>query len=248
MTLFGNCDHMRNPQRTIMFVVLSALIVCTVFPREAKAEPQDSQNQQSQSLVDAARRSRELKKNAAQPAKVFTNGDLDMWHTKPGREDFGVSALAVPQTESPNASAVAAAQTPNQSSTSPNKESALKSNESEAAAAEDTEISRLEDQLASAQNALIWQRRQLLLDQNTIYTNPAYTTTHAGKSELDSARLQIDEMQQEVDRMKGPLANLVWRQWRRMQAGAPDNGSPAESYKSVPPSALVLPQPQLGQR
>ena len=226
-----------------MFVVFLLLIVCTPLSREAKAEPQDSQNQQSLSVVDAARRSRELKKNAGPPARVFTSDDLDAEQTKRTRESFNVGALTAPQTESPNASAVATAQPPNHGSTSPNKESSSKSNELEEAAAEDAEIARLKNQLASAQNALTWQRRQLLLDQNTIYTNPAYTTTHAGKADLDSAQLQIDQMQQEVDRLKEPLANLEWREWRRMQAGATVNGSPAETYRFVPPSALVPPQP-----
>jgi hypothetical protein len=233
---------MRNLRRLIWFVVVLLLAVCAVLPRKAKAEPQVSQVQQNQSVVDAARRSREQTKNAAPLARVFTNDDLDTVHTKRDQEGFGVGTLAAPQKESPNASA-AAAQESNHGTTSPNRESGSQSNESEEAAAEDAEIARLKDQLASAQNALTWQRRELLLDQNTIYSNPAYMATHAGKAELDSAQLRIDQMQQEVDRLKEPLANLEWRKWRRMQAGTPDTASPAENYRSVPPSALVLPQP-----
>jgi len=239
---------MRNPRRIIMFGAFLLLTLCTVLPRDAKAEPQISQVQQNQSVVDAARRSREQKKNAAPPAKVFTNDDLDTEHAKLAREGFDVGALAASPTEPPDASLVATAQTRDHGTTSPKKESGSKSNESEEAAAEDAEIVRLRDQLASAQNALTWQRRELLLDQNTIYTNPAYSTTHAGKSELDSAQMQINQLQEEVDRLKGPLANLEWRRWRRMQAGSPDKGSQEEDYRSVPPSALVLPQPQHDQR
>jgi hypothetical protein len=234
---------MRNPWRMTMFGAFLLLIVCTALPRDAKAEPQNSQIQQNQSVVDAARRSREQKKNAALPARVFTNDDLDAEHAKLARDVFDVVNLAASPTESSNANVVATTQTPNHDTTMPPKESGSNSNESDEAAAEDAEIVRLRDQLASAQNALTWQRRELLLDQNTIYTNPAYTTTHAGKSELDSARLQIDQLQQEVDTLKGPLANLEWRKWRRMQAGSPDNGSQKEDFRSVPPSALVLPQP-----
>jgi hypothetical protein len=239
---------MQNPRRMIVLVVFLLLTLCTVLPRDAMTEPQNSQIRQNQSVVDAARRSREQKKNAAPPARVFTNDDLDTEHAKLGWEGFDVGALAAPPTESPNGNAIAAAQTPNHGTTSPKKESGSQSNESDETAAEDAEIVRLRDQLASAQNALTWQRRELLLDQNTIYTNPAYTTTHAGKSELDSAQLQINQLQEEVDRLKGPLANLEWRKWRRMQAGSPDNGSRAEYDRSVPPSALVLPQPQHDQR
>lgn len=234
---------MRNPRRMIMFAIFLVSTICTCLPREAKAQPQDSQLQQNQSVVDAARRSRERKKNATTPAKVITNDDLDREHAKRGQEDFNAGTPAVPQTSSPRASAVAAAEAANQAVTSANQESRLKSEESEEAAAEDAEIARLKELLSSAQNDLLWQQRELLLNQNTIYSNPSYTTTHAGKAELDFAQLQIDQKKLEIDGLKRPLADLEWRQWRRNQAGHPENGSPAENYKSVPPSALVLPQP-----
>jgi hypothetical protein len=241
--LFGTCDQMRNPWRMIMLAVFLLLTVCAVLPRGVQAKPQDPLIQQNQSVVDAARRSREQKKNAAPPARVFTSDDLDREHANRDRDDFIVGALAAPQTESPRASAVAAAKAPDQAATSPNKESGSKRKESEEVAAEDAEIAKLGDRLASAQNSLFWQQRELLLDQNTVYTNPVYTTTHIGKAELDTAQLKIDQKQQEVDSLKGPLADVEWRQWRRMQASRPDNGTAVESYKSVPPSALVLPQP-----
>jgi hypothetical protein len=210
-----------------------------MLPRGAAAEPQNSQIQQEQSVVDAARRSRELKKNAAPPAKVITNDDLDTERTKSGQGELPLT----PQSEAPRAGAMLAAEAPKQTPTLARHDSRSKSKESEEAAAEDAEIARLTAQLAAAQNSLFWQRRELLLDQNTIYTNPAYTTTHVGQTELDNAQLKIDQKQREVDSLKGPLADLEWRRWRRMQASGSENGSAAESYKSVPPSALVLPQP-----
>jgi uncharacterized small protein (DUF1192 family) len=135
------------------------------------------------------------------------------------------------------------AEAPKQTPTLARYDLGSKSKESEETAAEDAEIARLTAQLAAAQNSLFWQQRELLLDQNTIYTNPTYTTTLVGQTELDIAQLKIDQKQQEIERLKGPLADLEWRRWRRMQASGPENGSAAESYKPVPPSALVLPQP-----
>ncbi len=233
---------MRNPQRMIVFVIFFLLTIFAVLPHEVKADPQNSQVQQNQSVVDAARRSREQKKNVAQPARIFTNDDLDTQHSTRISEDLIIGGLAAPQTESPNAIA-AAAEAPDQTATLPFKVSGTTSKESEEAFVEDAEIAKLKSQLASAQNELNLQRRQLLLDQNTIYTNPAYTATHAGKAELDSAKLQIEQLQEEVDRLKQPLADLEWNRWRRMQNGHSENGSADEGYKSVPPSALVLPQP-----
>ena len=234
---------MRNLQRMIMLVLCLLLTVCALLSREAKAKPQDSQMQQNQSVVDAARRSRELKKNAAPPARVITNDDLDREHAKSDQEDFNAGALTAPRKDSPDASALAAGKVPDQAATLAGDESGLNNQESEEAAAEDAEIARLKAELASAQNSLYWQQRELFLDQNTIYSNPAYSGTHVGKDQLESAEFQIEETQQEIDRLKGPLANLEWRQWRRLQASRSESGSAAENYKSPPPSALVLPQP-----
>jgi hypothetical protein len=234
---------MRNPFRIYMMAAFSLLTVCVVLPHGAKAEPQNLQNQREQSVVDAARHSRELKKNAAPPARVITNDDLD---TERAKSDQGASNAGAPparQTEAANTGAIVAAEAPNQGDILTRYDSGSKSKESEEAAAEDTEIAKLKDQLASAENSLFWQQRALLLDQNTVYTNPTYTTTLLGKTELETAQLKIDQKQREIDSLKGPLADLEWRRWRRMQASGSENGSAAESYKSVPPSALVLPQP-----
>lgn len=228
-----------------MFVFATCLwlAVCASRTCEGKAEPQDSQVQQNQSVVDAARRNREQKKTSAPAARVWTNDDLETQHTNHARKDFPELAPTAPQGEPTNTRAGDAAETPDQGAKAINNAPGTRSKESEEAAAEDAEIARLKKQLASAQNTLTWQRRQFLLQQNTIYSNPAYTTTHAGKSDLESAQLQIDQIQQQVDSLKGPLADLEWRQWRRMQTGMADNGSLGENYRSVPPSALVLPQP-----
>ena len=227
----------------IVSVLFLLSTICAVFSRQAQADPQDSQTQQNQSAVDAARRSRELKKNSATPARVITNDDLESERAKRVQNQFnaGRSFTSIVNPAFP-------AEKPKQPASLANIDSESQGMESEEAAAEEAEIARLKARLASAQNSVFWQQRELLLDQNTIYTNPAYTNTHVGKARLDAAQSQIDEKQQEIERLKEPLANLEWRQWRRMQAGRSENGIAAEGYESVPPSALVLPPPLHGQR
>jgi hypothetical protein len=227
----------------IKFVLFLLLTQCGVFFLKAKAGPQVSQIQQNQSVVDAARRSRERKKNAASPARVITNDDLESQHAKRSREGFNAGVPTVPRTDSPNADALIVHNAPNPGVLLTNDESGPDSLESEEAAAEDAEIARLKALLDSAESALHWQQRQFLLLQDTVYSNAAYTTTHAGKADLESAELQMEETQEEIDRLKEPLANLEWRQWRRMQAARSENDYATEEYKSPPPSALVLPQP-----
>jgi hypothetical protein len=234
---------MRLPFCIAMLAGSLLMGISAALPRGARAEPQNSQFQQEQSVVDAARHSRELKKNAAPPARVITNDDLD---TVRAKSDQGGSNAGVPtarQKVSANTGEVVTAVAPKQAATLSRYDSGSVSKESEEAAAEEAEIAKLKDQLASAENSLFWQQRALLLDQNTVYTNPKYTTTLVGKNELDAAQSKIDQKQREIDELKGPLADLEWRRWRRLQASGPENGSAAESYKSVPPSALVLPQP-----
>jgi hypothetical protein len=227
----------------IVFAAFLSLAICTSRTCECKAGAQDSQAQQNQSVVDAARRSREQKKTTAPPARVWTNDDFETQHTNHARKDFTELAPASPQGEPGNPRAGGTAKAPDQAPDAIKNAPGTNSKESEEAAAEDAEIARLKKELASAENALTWRRRQFLLQQNTIYSNPAYTTTHAGKSDLESAQLQIDQIQQQVDSLKGPLANLEWRQWRRTQSVRTDSGSPEENYRPVPPAALVLPQP-----
>jgi hypothetical protein len=234
---------MRNSSYIVMLAGSLLIVVCATLPREARAEPQNSQIEQEQSVVNAARHSRELKKKAAPPARVITNDDLDSARAKSVQ---GSPAPGIPparQTEAANTGALVATETPKQAATLMRFDSGSESNESEEAAAEDAEIAKLKDQLASAENSLFWQKRALLLDQNTVYSNATYTTTLVGQTELDTAQLKIDQKQREVYNLKGPLADLEWRRWRRLQASSPENGSAGESYKSVPPSALVLPQP-----
>jgi len=230
-------------RRIIVIVVFWLLAARTVLLREARAAPQESQIQQNQSVVDAAQRSRELKKNAARPPRVITNDDLDRQLPRRVQEDFRAAALATPQTDLANVNTAAVPKADFQGTAHTSNDSGLKNNETEEAAAEDAEIARLKAQLALAENALKWQQRELLLKQNTIYSNPAYTTTHTGKAQLDSAKLEIEQTQREIDALKGPLADLEWRKYRRMQAGHSENGAVPENYKSVPPPALVLPHP-----
>ncbi|HEY2645743.1 MAG TPA: hypothetical protein VGI34_02160 [Candidatus Acidoferrales bacterium] len=227
----------------MMVFAFFLIAVYSMLARDTRAEPQNTQIRQDQSVVDAARRSREVKKNATAPAKVITDDDLVKEPSKTNRENLDNAGLTSPTPDLSKASAIATTQAPGPGTISPPKESRSLSDQSEMDAEEDAEIAELKNQLASAQNALTWQKRELLLEQSIVYSNPVYTTTGAGKSELESMQLQIDELQQEVESLKGLLADLEWRRWRRTQAGNPDNGSRAEDYRSLPPSALVLPQP-----
>jgi hypothetical protein len=229
--------------RRIIVIAVSLLLPgYAVFFGEVTALAQNSQIEPNQSIVDAARRSRELKANAAHPPRVITNDELDREHRKYAQEELNAGVPMQPEGELSNFNVEGTPKTNSQKAII-SADSGSKNDRSEESAAEDAAIAELKGQLASAENALDLQQRELLLDQNTIYSNPKYTTTQTGKAQLDFAKLQIEQTRQEIDTLKGPLADLEWRRYRRMQAGRTEGGSSAANDETVPPSALVLPHP-----
>jgi hypothetical protein len=213
------------------------LSVCVILPFTAKAQTQDSQAPQTQSVADVARRSREQKKNPVRQARVITNDDLDREHPKRGQGGLNFRAPATPQTMATTASTVAA-EAADPASISGEKESTLKCKEEVATKnaeiaklkeqlAEDAELARLKEQLAEAQNQLTWRQRELMLDQHTIYLNPNYTDDRTGQAKLASDQQRISETEQEIEALKGPIAELEWRQWRRELAVSSESVPPA---------------------
>ena len=177
----------------------------------AKARPQDLPAQQDQSVADAARRSREEKKNAARQARVISNDDLDMEYFKPGQEGLNLDAHKDPGATDP-------------SSSSSNKESRAKDKELEEEGGLDGQIAKLKEQIADAEDRLKWQRRELALDQDTVYSNPNYTDTHAGKAKLDAEQQQINERQQEIEVLRMQLEALQERRTQTIPGGSAPPG------------------------
>ena len=76
------------------------------------SQDQPAADTPSQSIADAARRSREQSKNATKPSKVITDDDLDRKNIKPGAQGLTVDAPAKLETAPPTADSVAAAGAP----------------------------------------------------------------------------------------------------------------------------------------
>jgi hypothetical protein len=189
---------------------LAALLIVALalFPG-AVARPQDSQDQQTQSVADAARRAREQKKNAAKSAsKVITDDDLDTKKLKPGAEGLNVGSPPKLDTQPPSPAAVASAEAADQAA---GKESGPK-------AGEDPGIARLKERIAQVQKELDLLQRGLALDQDSYYSKPDYSNDKAGKAKLDAEQQQINEKQQELDSLKTRLAALQELQDRKKAA------------------------------
>jgi hypothetical protein len=195
--------HSRNSRLNIRL-----LIACVAIP-SINVQAQDVM-QQDQSVADAARHNREQKKNVVRRARVISDDDLDREDFRSGREGLNVGAAPTLQTGAPSASVVAA-ETADKAAIAATREPVPSANETK----EDVEIAELKARIAGAEADLDLQRRELALDQDTVYSNPNYSDSHAGKAKLDAQRQKINQRQHEIE---GLEAQLVVLQERRKQS------------------------------
>jgi hypothetical protein len=189
----------------------------------APASIAQSQDAQSQSIADAARRSRDLKKNSAKSSKVITDDDLEKKKVPPGEQGVPANAAPAPDTQQAVTDA-AADQAP-----APSPADAAEK------AAEARELAKLKAELAQALKELDLDQRELALDQDTHLSIPDYQHDEVGKAKVAADQQQISDKQQAVDRLKTRIAALQELQGR------------AKSAASVPPAPAgnppATPQP-----
>ncbi len=194
------------PLRFALPVVLAA----TLLPSVAFAQSQDSQ-----SVAEAARRAREQKKAPAKPAKVITDDTLDV--KKGDVQSATAEQLRIPG--SPETSAQPAAGAANAQVDA----SAPAASASQTPDAKDQknakEIAKLKDQVKQAQGDLDLLQREQSLEQDNYYSNTDYARDTSGKAKLDTLKQQISDKQQELERLKTRLAELLAAQ--SASAGTP---------------------------
>jgi hypothetical protein len=215
-----------------LLMVLPAALFAAMTVRPAASPNGQSQDQQSssqpQSIADAARKSRETAKNATKPSKVITDDDLDREYIKPGAEGLTVDAPPKLETESPSPGAVAAAIAESSVSSDP---------AAVVAPSDDPEIAKLKEKIADAEKDAELARRDLALQQDTYYSNPDYVHDTAGKAKLDALQQQINDKQQEIDRLKTRLAAMEELQKKKRVPTKPAAGAtsaPAAAPTSAP--------------
>ena len=62
------------------------------------------------------------------------------------------------------------------------------------------------------------QKRALALNEDTVYSNPNYTDSHAGKAKLEADQQRINEKQRQIEDLKGHLAALQERRKQESEA------------------------------
>jgi hypothetical protein len=194
--------------RISLRLAIVILTAASAFPLVTLGQSQD---QQTQSVADAARRAREKKKAAdKQPAPIITDDTL-----KPSAPATQQSNAPAPSSE---AAPAPAAQPGADSSGAPSSNAAPTASEqaapgSPAADADQktqvsAELTSLKQQLVEAQKALELLQRDMSLQQDTYISNPDHSHDTAGKAKLDAMLVQVTDKQQSVDSLKAQLAAL----------------------------------------
>lgn len=180
-------------------LILTASAVVVPTARSQSSQDQPAANTPSQSIADAARRSRDQSKNATKPSRVITDDDLDKTNIKPGAQGLTVDAPAKLETTPPPADSVAAAgsapSTASDAATAPT-------------ATDDPEIAKLKQSIAAAESDADLSRRELALEQDTFLSNADHEHDTAGKAKVAALQQDIDAKQQDIDRLKMRLAAM----------------------------------------
>ena len=214
--------------RMMRFAVPLIAACAVLFPYSAVASPQDSQATQDESVADAAREAR-AKKKAAKASKVISDDDIDKT-PKPGAEGLNVGSQPESSTVAPSAAAISAVEATDAAAAAAETGGSRKSSD-------DPELARAKAHLAEAAKQLDLLQRGFALDQDSYYSKTGYADDTAGKAKLDAEQQQISDKQQEVDRLKAHVAELVEAHKRSAPAGSTDADKPAEPPASTPPQS-----------
>jgi hypothetical protein len=190
-------------------VVLPAALTATLLSFPA---PGQSQDQQTPSVAEAARRAREQKKKSEKPARVISEDNLKPAPGPTNPPDLQTAKAVAPVAAPPAAAAPAAEPTPN---------------EKKEAAANAAEAASMKTQLEELEKELDLLRRELPLERDNYYSKSDYGRDTAGKSKLDALQQQLTDKQQDVDALKTRLATLLEQSAHEQPASPENNQKPA---------------------
>jgi hypothetical protein len=200
-----------------MRIACSGLLLLLALPvGMASAQQQQPLPQQADSIAEAARRSREQKKEQPKPAKVWDN---DTMPTKPG--GVNVVGPSSPSSDAsgnlPAANAQAAASAPEASAAKSGEKSGkdIKALQASLAAAK--------DQLQAVKTELDILQRKFNLDSQMYYGKPNYVADTEGAAKLADEKSQVDAKQQEVDTAQKKVSQLE-EELKNSEAGGDSSG------------------------
>jgi hypothetical protein len=179
----------------LLRLALPIALAATLLPAASFAQSQDSQ-----SVAEAARRAHDQKKAPAKPSKVITDDDLKP--ATPASPDAPAAPSAPAQAAATAATADSAAAPGAPSASS----SALPDAKDQK---ESAEVTALKLQVKQAQGELELAQREQALENDKFYSNTDYAHDTAGKARLEDLKQQVGSKQQEFDRLKARLAEML---------------------------------------
>lgn len=196
------------------------LLSLSLLPVTAYAQSQTGDT----SVAEAAKRSREQKKNA-KPVRTLTNDDLP------------AKAAAAPAGQAAATAAVDDAAKPEEATAAPDGTASAPAAKPAAGAATPADaeaarkranivevLKRTKEELKEAQSALDILQRKTALDSDAYYSKTNYAQDTQGKELLDTDAQNVSEKKSQVDELKAKVAEIE-----------AEMGEPAESPKPAPP-------------
>jgi hypothetical protein len=177
-----------------MRIACSGLLILLALPAGIASAQQQQQppQQQTDSIAEAARRSRELKKEQTKPVKVWDN---DTMPVKPG--GVNVVGPSAPSSDAPGNQPAASAQTTTGAPESSAAKSSVKSGKDIKAL--QASLAAAKDQLQLVKTEVDSLQRKYNLDSQMYYGKPNYAADTDGAAKLADEKSQIDAKQAEVD-------------------------------------------------
>lgn len=185
-------------QRALLFGTATVMFLLPVWA--------SAQSQSSTSVADAARRSREQKKNAAKPARTLTNDDLPAdpnSSVPPATAAAPTPDGATSDQAKPEAAAAATAK-----ATAPTETVGQTEDSSKKRARIEAALKQAKAELSQAQNELDVLQRKSVLDSDAFYSKTDYARDTDGKARLDADAQQVNDKKSQVDDLKTKVAAL----------------------------------------
>jgi hypothetical protein len=205
------------PTPKYRYVLAAISVAALLLGSWAQVAIAQSQADSTPSVAEAARRARELKKNAAKPVKTLTNDDLPAAPTAEATEANPKGAGATPDS---TAAAPANDGSAKQPATANDEKTRQKKAEDAAA------LERAKKELATALEELDVMQRKAALDSDSYYSKTGFASDTAGKANLDAEAQQITDKKQTIEAIKARVAEL--------QAAIGDQPA-AQPDKNAPP-------------
>ncbi len=163
----------------------------------AAAQEQSAQQAQPSALSEAARRSRDQKKDEAKPARVWDNDNIPK---TPGNISVVGQSSDAAAAESPAENGEHAANPPaaDQAAVTPAPAAPSTEKSAQEQAATLSELTSAKGQLQSRQKDLDILQRKFSLDQQTYMSKPDYASDKAGAAKMKQEETEVGAIKQDV--------------------------------------------------